>query len=54
MGLFQSTLPVRGATPAKDVRPPKKEFQSTLPVRGATAGRGANPAGRGNFNPRSP
>ena len=33
---FQSTLPVRGATPLTAVGNAPKEFQSTLPVRGAT------------------
>ena len=35
--LFQSTLPVRGATPRYGFPPvPRQRFQSTLPVRGAT------------------
>ena len=33
---FQSTRPVRGATPLTDVRVTSVEFQSTRPVRGAT------------------
>ena len=34
--LFQSTLPVRGATAHDSVAPRTQQFQSTLPVRGAT------------------
>ena len=34
--IFQSTLPVRGATTAYSLVCTAKEFQSTLPVRGAT------------------
>ena len=34
--VFQSTLPVRGATTALAKLPPPCKFQSTLPVRGAT------------------
>ena len=38
--IFQSTLPVRGATISTPPRPMVwKKFQSTLPVRGATVGR---------------
>ena len=33
---FQSTLPVRGATPRRQPPPRGAKFQSTLPVRGAT------------------
>ena len=33
---FQSTLPVRGATPVRRPLRSRSEFQSTLPVRGAT------------------
>ena len=52
--LFQSTLPVRGATRfAPDVCRGLL-FQSTLPVRGATFGRRAGDSGAGYFNPRSP
>ena len=36
---FQSTLPVRGATPAGAARGGELLFQSTLPVRGATSPR---------------
>ena len=37
-GRFQSTRPIRGATPAPAEREiPHKEFQSTRPIRGATA-----------------
>ena len=35
-GLFQSTLPVRGATEWYDIYKKPNIFQSTLPVRGAT------------------
>jgi len=35
--MFQSTLPVRGATPPRVVSSHHCVFQSTLPVRGATA-----------------
>ena len=35
--IFQSTLPVRGATSVSTVIMPMYQFQSTLPVRGATA-----------------
>ena len=35
---FQSTLPMRGATPAGFNIPPSQLFQSTLPMRGATDG----------------
>jgi len=34
--IFQSTLPVRGATIRGNIGFCNKEFQSTLPVRGAT------------------
>ena len=52
--LFQSTLPVRGATGLSAQIAGQFLFQSTLPVRGATG----FPSCRGfcvlNFNPRSP
>ena len=53
--IFQSTLPVRGATEtAGDNIIPRVEFQSTLPVRGATNNR-EYPYDYGYyFNPRSP
>ena len=35
-GLFQSTLPARGATISQLSGTPSNEFQSTLPARGAT------------------
>ena len=51
---FQSTLPVRGATPLPmSVATPGRTFQSTLPVRGATGWRAGGPPGP-DFNPRSP
>ena len=34
--IFQSTLPVRGATQRDELVELAREFQSTLPVRGAT------------------
>ena len=37
MKLFQSTLPVRGATIRSPLQNRDTLFQSTLPVRGATA-----------------
>ena len=37
--LFQSTLPLRGATSTRYPRHPRNRFQSTLPLRGATRGR---------------
>ena len=52
--VFQSTLPVRGATYIVGAYRPAYRFQSTLPVRGAT---GACPSVLRNaeyFNPRSP
>ena len=36
LDVFQSTLPVRGATTPNTLSPTKNTFQSTLPVRGAT------------------
>ena len=36
--LFQSTLPVRGATAGRSTSTTTSRFQSTLPVRGATRG----------------
>ena len=52
---FQSTLPVRGATPDDKVfRWSMLEFQSTLPVRGATGTWGEVWLDGENFNPRSP
>ena len=37
--LFQSTLPLRGATSTRYPRHPRNRFQSTLPLRGATRGK---------------
>ena len=34
---FQSTRPIRGATPGRRLCPSDREFQSTRPIRGATA-----------------
>ena len=36
-GLFQSTLPLRGATTSNSTKWKHRRFQSTLPLRGATA-----------------
>ena len=36
MGIFQSTLPLRGATVAFGAFDVAEQFQSTLPLRGAT------------------
>ena len=38
VGVFQSTLPVRGATSGLAATGVNQVFQSTLPVRGATGG----------------
>ena len=53
MFVFQSTLPVRGATASISGGIWAIWFQSKLPVRGATAG-DFSPAIIGRFNPRSP
>ena len=52
--LFQSTLPVRGATAIDGVPYDIFVFQSTLPVRGATAALIALIPCFPDFNPRSP
>ena len=53
--LFQSTLPVRGATAGRDpIGGYYCSFQSTLPVRGATLTATDIVAPPPNFNPRSP
>ena len=53
--VFQSTLPVRGATlHARHSAISCLVFQSTLPVRGATRRRRAPQPALRNFNPRSP
>ena len=39
MGVFQSTLPARGATTKRRTKLYRGQFQSTLPARGATNGR---------------
>ena len=54
MQLFQSTLPVRGATRASQLKAAYFQFQSTLPVRGATLVRRSICANASHFNPRSP
>ena len=40
---FQSTLPLRGATPCTSGSQPVRVFQSTLPLRGATRATGCPP-----------
>ncbi len=50
--LFQSTLPMRGATFRLCPGRPKQSFQSTLPMRGATR-RHTNLRSSFDFNPRS-
>ena len=52
--LFQSTLPVRGATPLPEALRGALQFQSTLPVRGATGAWRGCPPPVCDFNPRSP
>ena len=52
--IFQSTLPVWGATWKPGADEPVKEFQSTLPVWGATAGILHQNRPGMYFNPRSP
>ena len=54
MQVFQSTLPVGGATRGCSGAFRKVEFQSTLPVGGATAKLPPEASARENFNPRSP
>ena len=52
---FQSTLPVRGATPVSlFIFSFRLKFQSTLPVRGATSAYSPGVSMVFNFNPRSP
>ena len=52
--LFQSTLPLRGATQAGRAIRHAVEFQSTLPLRGATWSTGTSAYGMRDFNPHSP
>ena len=52
--LFQSTLPLRGATLYRADECVLHVFQSTLPLRGATPFPYAHQQERSNFNPRSP
>ena len=52
--IFQSTLPVWGATISAFQRGTLSIFQSTLPVWGATPAQGDRKAAAGHFNPRSP
>ena len=51
---FQSTLPLRGATPTSKDWKRWRLFQSTLPLRGATIKKVCPIGHTGNFNPRSP
>ena len=52
--IFQSTLPARGATVARQVKHAVAQFQSTLPARGATFGCRFQSCQAPHFNPRSP
>ena len=52
--VFQSTLPVWGATAEKREYARKRQFQSTLPVWGATTRPGELSGQSLHFNPRSP
>ena len=52
--IFQSTLPLRGATRDRPRLPAVPRFQSTLPLRGATRAGRLPDMGYGDFNPRSP
>ena len=52
--LFQSTLPLRGATIRITPKVTVKEFQSTLPLRGATRAFWLKYRTSVDFNPRSP
>ena len=54
MALFQSTLPVWGATGKGHPCVNLPGFQSTLPGWGATRRQKSRPHRSGNFNPRSP
>ena len=51
---FQSTRPLRGATPRSVCNSGGKLFQSTRPLRGATGAGFNTRANRQNFNPRAP
>ena len=51
---FQSTRPVRGATPTRHTPRTSSEFQSTRPVRGATAPMAYHKRRVRHFNPRAP
>ena len=52
--IFQSTLPMRGATMNSSMAFCRAVFQSTLPMRGATKAGKSTGVIRPNFNPRSP
>ena len=54
MMIFQSTLPLRGATIALCRRRNTHLFQSTLPLRGATQSLQVHECRKLNFNPHSP
>ena len=52
---FQSTRPVRGATPTRSAASfSGRVFQSTCPVRGTTTLLSIRPTDRQDFNPRAP
>ena len=51
---FQSTRPIRGATPMGASTTSPIGFQSTRPIRGATILHTALPYNRQHFNPRAP
>ena len=51
---FQSTRPIRGATPEWTCCPQCSEFQSTRPIRGATTWPARRTYQAGHFNPRAP
>ena len=52
--IFQSTLPMQGATRRSWQMTSRRSFQSTLPMQGATAFPRASRQLRAHFNPRSP
>ena len=54
VSIFQSPLPLRGATLPFLMRSSGSLFQSTLPLRGATCFNAGHADGAPNFNPRSP
>ena len=52
--VFQSTHPLRGATPSPGISFPTQRFQSTHPLRGATRSPARRPPVGAYFNPRTP